>query len=338
MSGDSVSPSTINMGRMAEVVPLQAFVIRDLRNYKIRRVLSRVITVWPRTDRTEFPSVYVGIVSHSLALCPSQSCKPRQSQAMSTIETPSLPQEFLDQALQLEDVSHRVRWYMCAVVNLSSMGYPDVIPQVYEHLDVNLLSTLPSNQARKQVLNQVREALIKSTGIVGAGRTGNAMRTLSGCIPEEFREADAPRAMEDDRTARERGKKFWTNIYARNPAFDPGASVRASPDYAFVVRGVCLIQYYQDSWLTNFSTIDVLYARVFSYDGILDDLTTGFVMVSGLYGLDCQNQLQHHMKGMLWNGATRQDLLDLQKLCLGIAEILNVKFRHPPAPIPVLPE
>jgi len=253
-------------------------------------------------------------------------------------ETPSLPQDFLDQVLQLEDVGHRLRWYMCVVVNLSSMGYPDVIPQIYEHLDVNLLSRLPSTQARKQALNQVREALIKSTGIVGAGRTGNSMRTLSGCIPEEFREIESPRAMEDEHTARERGKKFWTNIYARNPAFDPGASVRASPDYAFVVRGMCLIRSDTEAWLTRYYATDVLYARVFSYDGILDDLTTGFVMVSGLYGLDCQNQLQHHMKGMLWNGATRKDLIDLQKLCLGIAEILNVKFRHAPAPIPVLPE
>lgn len=160
---------------------------------------------------------------------------------MAALETPSLPQDFLDQVIKLENVGHRVRWYMCVVVNLSSMGYADVIPQVYDHLDVNLLSKLPSTQARKQTLNQIREALIKSTGIVGAGRTGNAMRTLSGCIPEEFRETESPRAMEDDHIARERGKKFWTNIYARNPAFDPGASVRASPDYAFVVRGVCQI-------------------------------------------------------------------------------------------------
>jgi hypothetical protein len=162
---------------------------------------------------------------------------------MSAAETPSMPREFLDQVLQLEDVGHRVRWYMCALVTLSSMGYPDVIPQIYEHLDVNLLSKLPSTQARKQALNKVREALIKSTGIVGAGRTGNAMRTLSGCIPEELRETESPRAIEDDHTARERGKKFWTNIYARNPAFDPEASVRASPDYAFVVRGVWLVQH-----------------------------------------------------------------------------------------------
>lgn len=158
-------------------------------------------------------------------------------------ETPELPQNILDKVFRLDDVNHRLRWYLCVVVNLSSMGYPDVIPQVYRHLDANLLSELPSSQARREAINRVREALIKSTGIVGAGRTGNAMRTLSACIPVDFRETESPRAMEDDATARERGKKFWTNIYARNPAFDPEASVRASPDYAFVVRGMLSIHY-----------------------------------------------------------------------------------------------
>lgn len=83
--------------------------------------------------------------------------------------------------------------------------------------------------------------------------------------------------------------------------------------------------------------IDVLYARIFSFDGVLDDLTTGYAMVSALYGLDCQNQLQHHMKGMLWNGATREDLIELQDLCLGIVNVLGVKQRYGRAPIPTLP-
>jgi len=38
--------------------------------------------------------------------------------------------------------------------------------------------------------------------------------------------------------ARERGMAFWTRIYSQNRAFDPEASVRASPDYAFIVRGM----------------------------------------------------------------------------------------------------
>lgn len=82
----------------------------------------------------------------------------------------------------------------------------------------------------------------------------------------------------------------------------------------------------------------MLYARLFSFNEIIDDLTTGYVMVSALYGMDCQNQLQHHMKGMLINGATRKDLEDLQSLCLGLADILDVRFRHGPAPIPEKPE
>ena len=84
--------------------------------------------------------------------------------------------------------------------------------------------------------------------------------------------------------------------------------------------------------------LDVLYAHVFSFDEVLDDLTTGYAMVSALYGLDCQNQLQHHMKGMLWNGATREDLMELQNICLGVVDILGVKQRHGRAPIATLPK
>ena len=84
----------------------------------------------------------------------------------------------------------------------------------------------------------MREGLIKSTGIVGAARTGNAMRILGNCIPESLRDTGvSPRSQESEDVARERGRRFWSNVYARNKDFDPGASVRASPDYAFVVRG-----------------------------------------------------------------------------------------------------
>jgi hypothetical protein len=81
----------------------------------------------------------------------------------------------------------------------------------------------------------------------------------------------------------------------------------------------------------------VLYGRIFSFDGIIDDLTTGYV-VSALYGMDCPNQLQHRIKGMLINGATRQELKTLQDLCLGLADILGVKSRYGPALIPEMPE
>lgn len=155
-------------------------------------------------------------------------------------ETPILPTSFLQKVLDLNDTQERLRWYMCVMITLSSVNYPDVIPQVYAHLDEHVLSKLQTNEERKSAIGRVREGMIKSTGIVGAARTGNSMRTLSDCTPESLRETESLRSKESDEHARERGKRFWTNIYARNPAFDPQASVRASPDYAFVVRGTNL--------------------------------------------------------------------------------------------------
>ena len=154
-----------------------------------------------------------------------------------SVDTPTLPDVFLKQVTQLETTEHKLRWYMCVFITLSSLNYPDVIPQVYDHLDELVLSTLPDDGSRGQAINRIREGLIKSTGIVGAARTGNAMRSLPNQIPTKFRETESPRSKESEEHARERGRKFWLNIYARNPAFDPEASVRASPDYAFVVRG-----------------------------------------------------------------------------------------------------
>jgi hypothetical protein len=125
------------------------------------------------------------------------------------------------------------------VVALSSLNFPDVIPQVYDHLEASLLSKLSPEDCFSYV-RRLREGLIKSTGIVGAARTGNAMRTLATCVPEHLREKESPRSKESEEVARPRGKAFWTRIYSRNKAFDPEASVRASPDYAFVVRGTDL--------------------------------------------------------------------------------------------------
>lgn len=266
-------------------------------------------------------------------------------------ETPILPAAFFSPAASLPPPT-RLRWYICVVVTLSSLNYPDVIPQVYAHFDSDLLS-IHSPEDRFSAVRKLREGLIKSTGIVGAARTGNAMRTLASCVPRELQEKETSlRSQESDHVARERGKAFWSRIYARNRAFDPGATVRASPDYAFVVRGLepffsfllsfvfledpATYRYYM--LMRVMLLVEVLHARIFSFDAVIDDLLTGYVIVSALYGMDCPNQLQNHMKGMLINGATREDLEELRDLCLGLAKVLGVRFRHTPPLIPEKPD
>ncbi|OAA68639.1 hypothetical protein SPI_00834 [Niveomyces insectorum RCEF 264] len=228
--------------------------------------------------------------------------------------TPRLRTNFFDAVERIPSVDGKVNWYMCVVVNLAAINYPELLPNVWAHIDRHLFPGLGHDEQFK-VAQKLREALIKACGIMGAAKTGTAMRTLCKCIPDNLRDPVARRSQETQEQASARGHAFWRRIYARNPEFDPDATGNASPDYAFVVR-------------------DLLYGRIFSFDAILSDLETGSVIVSTLIGLDCQNQLRNHLKGMLYNGATREELEQLQDLCLGMAKDLGVTFRSTPRPIP----
>lgn len=129
---------------------------------------------------------------------------------------------------------------MCVIVGLSSLNYADVIPQVYSHLDMKLLSSL-SHDERFEALQKIREGLTKSVGIVGAARTGNAMRILANCTPEDLMLKESPRSQEREETAIKRGNEFFSRVYDRNPLFDVAETERASPDYLFVVKGIKLL-------------------------------------------------------------------------------------------------
>jgi hypothetical protein len=54
------------------------------------------------------------------------------------METPHLGAEFFHQVEQLDTIDTRTRWYMCVIANLSSMNYPDVVPEVWQHLSGHL--------------------------------------------------------------------------------------------------------------------------------------------------------------------------------------------------------
>ncbi|KAH8767226.1 hypothetical protein F5883DRAFT_72432 [Diaporthe sp. PMI_573] len=230
-------------------------------------------------------------------------------------ETTTLDDSFFERIDALSNTDEKIRWYYCVIVNLAALNFPEVVPSVYDRLCKHVMSSL-AHDAQFKTAQKLREALIKSCGIMGAAKTGTALRLLGKQISKDLRDPVAHRrAKEDQATASERGHAFHKRIYGRNPEFDYNASGEASPDYAFVVR-------------------DLLYGRVFSYDGILDDLETGYVIVSALIGLDCQNQLRHHMKGMLYNGATRDDLQELYDVLLDLAQRLGVKFRSEKREIP----
>lgn len=82
------------------------------------------------------------------------------------------------------------------------------------------------------------------------------------------------------------------------------------------------------------TAVDYFYGRIFSFDGILDDMETGQVIVSCLIGIDCMQQLRNHMKGMQYNGARKEEVEMIREIVVRVARKLNVRFK-PGNPIAV---
>ncbi|KAL1854820.1 hypothetical protein Daus18300_011336 [Diaporthe australafricana] len=151
--------------------------------------------------------------------------------------TLALTPGFLEKVEALDSNDAKIRWYYCVIVNLAALNYPELIPTIYAHMSDHVMREM-SQEQQFQAARKLREALIKACGIIGAAKAGTAIRLLCKSIPSELRDDSAPRAAETQEDASKRGHAFHKRIYGRNPEFDPNATVEASPDYAFVVRGM----------------------------------------------------------------------------------------------------
>jgi alkylhydroperoxidase/carboxymuconolactone decarboxylase family protein YurZ len=79
------------------------------------------------------------------------------------------------------------------------------------------------------------------------------------------------------------------------------------------------------------------YGQIMSFDEIIKGKDTSLIVVSSLIGLDCPWQLANQMRGMMLNGATREEVELVRQICLRICDKLGVDFKnevcHPPESI-----
>ena len=67
---------------------------------------------------------------------------------------------------------------------------------------------------------------------------------------------------------------------------------------------------------------------------ILGILETEQVIVSALIGINCMDQVQSHMRGMLRNGASRDDVEWIRNVCSLVVDIIGPKERCDIAIVP----
>ncbi|KAJ5125112.1 hypothetical protein N7448_004439 [Penicillium atrosanguineum] len=216
------------------------------------------------------------------------------------------------QTLEEELPGNRMRWYLSVFPCLAALNQVDEIVDLYPIL----LQKYVDEAQHRQVTRQIRESLTKAVGVIGAAKTGNALRALAGVVPPylhdqlNYRENDSPEV------ASKRGREFFKKIYLLDPDVDPNPTREAGPDYDFIV-------------------LELLYGRVFSFTEVLDILESEQVMVSALIGIDCVEQVRFHMIGLLRNGARRDEVDFIRQISALVVDTIGVKESRK---IPTVPE
>ncbi|KAJ5734895.1 uncharacterized protein N7483_000020 [Penicillium malachiteum] len=195
-----------------------------------------------------------------------------------------LDHDFIEHLAKHGESNKRFKWYITAIVALSSFNYPEKIGPLYLHL----LEHYIAREIHVEQTRKIREGLVKSAGPHGAAKTRYI--TFRSFTDESVSDDD------DHLSALARGDAFLKSLY------------RDVPDL---------------------NTDD---------DFIMDKLESSQAIITTLISIDCKGQARNHMKGMMWNGATREEVTNIRDSIVLLADHLSIAFRDgavqvPPDPI-----
>jgi hypothetical protein len=118
-------------------------------------------------------------------------------------------------------------WYLLAATALSTLNRPDEIPKVFNHAIEHgggAKDTKPSKDEQLQIARRTREALVKSSAIIGLPKTINALFSLKAATPQQLFDeplgySPSNRAIDIYTTPPsqilQRGQKFFDAVYQK---------------------------------------------------------------------------------------------------------------------------
>lgn len=218
-------------------------------------------------------------------------------------------------------------WYFTAAVTLSTLNLPHEISHVYLAAlnDAGPLapSSLPFDEAKRfpfhaehlTISRRTREALIKSTAIIGLPRTINSLLSLQRATPPYL--LDPP--MQPSPTGRSlelnalsssptlhRGSQFFANTYGKVAARVMGQMDRCgTEDLGLSAR--------------------LIYGYLLSNETVLARKETSFCLIAGLIPQDVNPQLKGHLKGALNNGASLEEIRAVRNATVELCEAAGMK-------------
>ncbi|KAI9489554.1 hypothetical protein BDB00DRAFT_607840 [Zychaea mexicana] len=197
-------------------------------------------------------------------------------------------------------------WYILAASAITSLNHPEDIEPVYALVEQSIDESVKLSQSEKEeakihAVLRLREGILKSFIASGFPKTINGLKHLNIATPEPinaklpktpFRKEDSWEAI---LRGRERGKALFAKIYDKH-------TERVLTD---------MHTFYPDLGQV---AIHQLYGPVISNTSLLSGKESSLVLVTGLKAQDIAAQLRGHTYGALHQGATREDLSNINAM------------------------
>ena len=193
-------------------------------------------------------------------------------------------------------------------VAFAAANNPTAVATVYQTAILPYSNDLSS---RRNVIRRIKEAIIKTTVIVSLPRAINAIRALIAALPDtdsEDRDLER-RQMPSPYAETERGREYMRNIFRAD--LEPFLNVmdKHCPDMHDLI-------------------LNSVYGLYQSDVRILGAIETSQINIASLVCMDVPNEVAWHMRGLVRNGGTEQQMDFALTVALNVCRIENVRLKN----------
>ncbi|GAB7356843.1 hypothetical protein MBLNU459_g7717t1 [Dothideomycetes sp. NU459] len=206
-------------------------------------------------------------------------------------------------------------WYCVASCALACSNAGSWVPNVYQIATEGL-----SAVERRKVLGRMFESLLKGAPLYGIPRLLNAFYPLAKAVGADdemlaledgapvlsLRQSESYRNMLDHT---ERGMKYFRNIYREETDAILEPMYRLAPD------------------IKQFS-VNLEYGSYMSENAILSPIETSQVTLASLLPLDVPTQVKWHMRGLIRNGGTEEQVRYALEIAKDVVDAAEVSLKH----------
>lgn len=217
------------------------------------------------------------------------------------------------QATQLGDD----KWYILLVACLVASADPESCAALYLHLVGK--PEYQSSDSRKALVRRLREALVKSTILIGVCKPLEAILAISRVEKPEDKDTSSTReGWQADEENHERGVGWFKKIYTRNSS-DTLGLFDAHKDFAWISR-------------------EITYGLFLSDRQVLNDVETQLVALPAIMSQNLRTETHWHIRGTRRIGVSKEDVQVLWDATKAVSAFFNVDLSKVPTVDEVEPD